>query len=157
VIRHATPDDAEAIARVEMRAFRHAYAEILDPQFLADMELGERTAAWREHLDRDDRVVWVADAEGRVVGYASALDAELRTLYVDPVAQGAGVGTRLLAAAEAAGVRELEVFAANGHGIAFYEARGWHDAGAAGEWLDKPLRRYRKYPRDRYRETGGRL
>jgi ribosomal protein S18 acetylase RimI-like enzyme len=142
VIRRATPDDAEAIARVEMRTFRHAYADILDPQFLAEMELGERTAAWREALERDDRVVWVAEVEDRLVGYASARDRELRTLYVDPAAQGAGVGTRLLAEAEAAGVCELEVFADNGHGIAFYEARGWRDAGPAGEWMDKPLRRY---------------
>ena len=79
---------------------------------------------------------------GDVVGFASLSGAKLTTLYVDPFAQGAGVGTRLLVEAEAAGARELEVFAANGHGRHFYEARGWSDDGAAGEWLDRPLRRY---------------
>jgi GNAT superfamily N-acetyltransferase len=60
------------------------------------------------------------------------------------VAQGAGVGSELLAQAEAAGACELEVFEANGHGRHFYEARGWRDAGPAGAWLDRPLRRYVK-------------
>jgi len=145
VIRRATPDDAEAIARVELRTFHHAYGEIVDPEFLAAMELGERTNAWREALGRADRVVFVAEAEGRVVGYASVRDdGDLRTLYVDPVAQGAGVGTRLLAEAEQAGARELEVFEANGHGRHFYEARGWHEAGQGEETLGMPTRRYVK-------------
>ena len=38
MIRRATPDDAPGIAAVEVRTFRHAYADILDPQFLADLE-----------------------------------------------------------------------------------------------------------------------
>jgi GNAT superfamily N-acetyltransferase len=87
-------------------------------------------------------VFWVDEVDGRVVGYASVRERALTTLYVDPVAQGAGVGTRLLAEAEAAGAAELEVFEANGHGRRFYEDRGWRDAGPAGEWLDRPLRRY---------------
>ena len=78
---------------------------------------------------------------GRVVGFASLRGAKLTTLYVDPVAQGAGVGTRLLAEAEGAGARQLEIFEANGHGRHFYEARGWRDAGGSGEWLDRPLSR----------------
>jgi GNAT superfamily N-acetyltransferase len=90
-------------------------------------------------------VVFVAEVEGRIVGYTSIRDdGSLRTLYVDPVAQGAGVGTRLLTEAEAAGARELEVFETNGHGRRFYEARGWREAGPSGAWLDRPLLRYTK-------------
>ena len=143
MIRRATPGDAAAIARVEVRAFRHAYADIVDPGFLDDMDVEERAAAWSDALSQVDRVVFVAEAEGRVVGYASVrLDGSLRTLYVDPVAQGAGVGTQLLAEAERAGAHELEVFAANGHGIGFYEARGWRDDGPGEETLGRPTRRY---------------
>ena len=143
MIRRATPADATGIAAVEARSFRHAYADILDPEFLADLDPVARAKEWREYVGRPDRVVFVAEMEDRVVGYASVRDdGHLRTLYVDPVAQGAGVGTQLLAAAEEAGARELEVFAANGHGVRFYEARGWRDAGDAGEWRGQPLRRY---------------
>jgi GNAT superfamily N-acetyltransferase len=74
--------------------------------------------------------VWVAEFEERVVGYASVRDdGDLRTLYVDPVAQGAGVGTRLLAEAERAGANSLQVFEANHHARRFYEDRGWQADG----------------------------
>ena len=142
MIRRATVDDAADLAAVEVRTFRHAYADILDPEFLADQDPVARAEEWRKHLRLADRPVWVAEVEGRVVGYASVRDRELRMLYVDPFAQGAGVGSELLAQAEAAGARELEVFEANGHGRQFYEDRGWRDAGPAGEWLGRPLRRY---------------
>jgi ribosomal protein S18 acetylase RimI-like enzyme len=144
VIRRATPEDAAGIAAVLVRSWRRDYADIVGPQFLAELDVEERARKWREWLDSDGATAWVAEDRDRVVGFASLRDAKLTTLYVDPVAQGAGVGTRLLAAAEAAGARELEVFEANGHGRHFYEARGWRDDGEAGEWLDQPLRRYVK-------------
>jgi ribosomal protein S18 acetylase RimI-like enzyme len=143
VIRRATPADAAGIAAVEVRTFRHAYADILEPEYLAELDPSARAGEWREVLDGDDRAVFVAEMNGRVVGYTSVRrDGELRMLYVDPVAQGAGVGSQLLTEAEAAGARVLEVFEANGHGRHFYEARGWRDDGPTGEWLGLRLRRY---------------
>jgi ribosomal protein S18 acetylase RimI-like enzyme len=142
VIRRATPDDAPAIAAVHVRSWRRAYADVVDAQVLAELDLDERAERWRGWLGDEEALVWVAEEGGRVVGFASLRGPKLTTLYVDPVAQGAGVGTQLLAAAQAAGARELEVFEANGHGRHFYEARGWRDDGEAGEWLDRPLRRY---------------
>jgi len=143
VIRQATREDAAAIAAVEVRAFRHAYVDILDAQYLAELDPDARAEEWRESLAQPDRTVLVAELEDRVVGYASVrADGSLRMLYVDPFAQGAGVGTQLLAEAERAGARELEVFAANGHGRRFYEARGWRLDGEAGAWRDRPLVKY---------------
>jgi ribosomal protein S18 acetylase RimI-like enzyme len=144
VIRPATGDDAEAIAAIHVRSWRRDYADVLDAHVLADLDVAERAQRWRGWLGDGHARVWVAEEGGRIVGFASLRDAKLTTLYVDPFAQGAGVGTRLLAEAEAAGARELEVFEANGHGRHFYEARGWRDDGDAGEWLDRPLRRYVK-------------
>ena len=142
MIRTATAVDAEAIAAVHVRAWRHAYADLLDPHVLADLDVAERARKWREWLGGEDSQTWVAEVAGRVAGFASVRDGMLRALYVDPVAQGAGVGSALLEQAEAAGARELEVFAGNGHGRRFYEARGWRDDGDAGEWLERSLRRY---------------
>lgn len=144
MIRRATPADAAGIAAVHVRSWRRDYADIVDPQVLAELDVEERTAKWRGWLAGDETLAWVAQEADRIVGFASLRDAKLTTLYVDPVAQGAGVGTGLLAEAEAAGARELEVFEANGHGRHFYEARGWLDDGPSGEWLDRPLRRYVK-------------
>lgn len=142
MIRRATVADARAIATVEIRAFRHAYADILEPEYLAGMDVDEEAAAWAQSLAEAGRLAWVAETEDRVVGYASIRGDELRTLYVDPVAQGAGLGTRLLAEAQSAGARCLYVFDANGHGRRFYESRGWQDAGEDGEWMGLALRRY---------------
>jgi ribosomal protein S18 acetylase RimI-like enzyme len=142
VIRSATVDDAAALAGVEVRAFRHAYAEILSPGFLDDMDPEERTSAWLKALADPATSAWVVQAGGRVAGYALVRGAVLTALYVDPAAQGAGAGTALLEVAEQAGAAELEVFEANGHGRGFYEDRGWRDAGPAGEWLEQSLRRY---------------
>ena len=145
MIRRGTPDDVREIVAILIRAFRHAYADILDPQFLAELDADELAAEWREAFERGDRTVFVAEAEGRVAGYASIRDdGDLRTLYVDPAAQGAGVGDHLLAEAERAGARTLEVFEANGHARGFYEARGWRDDGPGEDTLDRPTRRYVK-------------
>jgi GNAT superfamily N-acetyltransferase len=140
VIRVATVGDVEAIAAVQDRSWRRAYADLLEPQTFDEVE-EVRIARWREFLGGEGRA-WVMEVEGRIVGFAGVCGRELRSLYVDPAAQGAGVGTALLAQAEAAGACELGVFEGNGHGRAFYEARGWRDAGPAGEWLGRPLRRY---------------
>ena len=142
MIRRATVDDAEAIARVHVATWQFAYAEIVDPAVLARRDVAERSALWRRVLAEGRAPVWVAEGGGRVVGFAEVDDGRLVALYVDPVAQGAGVGTRLLAEAEAAGGAELEVFEANGHGRRFYEARGWRDAGPAGEHHGRPVRKY---------------
>jgi putative acetyltransferase len=145
VIRRATPGDIPAIVAILIRAFRRDYADILDPQFLAGLDRDELAAEWREAFERGDRIVLVAEVEARVVGYASIrADGDLRTLYVDPAAQGAGIGTRLLAEAERAGARTLDVFEANGHARGFYEARGWRDDGPWEDVLDRPTRRYVK-------------
>jgi GNAT superfamily N-acetyltransferase len=101
----------------------------------------------------------VAEVEGRVVGVvqvgpeaAGGDDAtgRLRGLYVDPAAQGAGLGAVLhdhgLARLAAAGFRSatLEVFAANGHARGFYERRGWVPDGDAAQWRGVAGLRYRR-------------
>ena len=141
MIRPATEDDAEAIAAVQDRSWRRAYADLLDPQAFDEVE-EVRVARWREFLGGDEGRAWVMEVEGRIAGFAAVAGRELLSLYVDPAAQGAGVGSALLARAEAAGARELGVLEGNGHGRRFYEARGWRDEGREGEWLGRPLRRY---------------
>jgi GNAT superfamily N-acetyltransferase len=144
VIRRAARDDAEAIAVVHVRAWNHNYDGIVAREHLAARTVEERTERWLEWLGDPGVRVWVDEVEGEIAGFAAVTGHVLRGLYVDPAAQGAGVGSRLLGEAEAAGARELEVFAANGHARGFYEARGWRDDGDAGEWLGLRVRRYVK-------------
>lgn len=151
MIRPATPGDARAIGEVQLRAWWRAYQDIVDASKLYAHDADERENRWATWLADAEARTFVAEVAGRIAGFTTVRDAAVLTLYVDPPAQGAGIGTALLAAAEDAlrqsGVREatLEVFEANGHGRSFYEARGWvHEEGVLvpDEWA--PLVRYRR-------------
>jgi GNAT superfamily N-acetyltransferase len=153
VIRRATPADAPAIAAVQARTWRHAFADIVDPERMPTVE--DQAPRWVAHLGAGGEVqVW--DQDGRVVGFVTAGPdrehagvGELYAIYVDPPAQGAGVGSALLAAAEEslrdAGHREaiLWTFEANGLARAFYERHGWEDDGGRQEHF-APEVRYRR-------------
>ena len=141
MIRRATADDAEAVTAIRERAWYRAYGDFVDVASVLALAEGDPVERWRGLLSSEVVRTLVWEQGGRIAGFASAgpadepaapLDSgELRALYSDPPAQGAGVGRALLAAAEddlrARGFRraELWVFALNEHGRAFYERRGW--------------------------------
>jgi GNAT superfamily N-acetyltransferase len=138
VIRAATVADVTQVARVQARAWLRAYADIVDPDAMPSPAFLEER--WRARLAEGGREAWVFDQQGTIAGFVLVGpggdgDGELHAIYVDPVAQGAGVGTALLAHGEdrlrAAGhVRaRLWVFDANAHGRAFCERRGWAAVG----------------------------
>jgi GNAT superfamily N-acetyltransferase len=160
VIRRGRREDAEAVEAVIRRAWHRAYGDVLDVEAMLD-EREVRVARWRERLASDVVAVFVWDQAGRIAGMVSAgasddedapLDhGSVRALYVDPPAQGAGVGTALLETALEhlrergfAGV-ELWAFAFNDHARAFYEQRGF---ALAQEGVDpgtgEPEVRYRR-------------
>lgn len=143
MIRAATPADADAIAKVQVRAWTRAYADLLPPD-AAGPDAVEARERWRANLEvgrATRRTTLVYELEGRIAGYTSVGPArdddarpdvgELMAVYVDPVAQGAGVGRALMDAGEAR-LREegraeavLWVFAENGLARDFYARRGW--------------------------------
>jgi GNAT superfamily N-acetyltransferase len=146
VIRRATPADAPAIAAVQARTWRHAYADIVDCERMPDPKqqaprFAERIAGGGE--------VYVFDQDGVVAGFAALDGAELRAIYVEPAAQGAGVGSALLEASveglRAAGFREafLWCFEANGLARAFYERHGWELVPGETQYRSAPEVRYR--------------
>jgi GNAT superfamily N-acetyltransferase len=151
VIRPAACEDARAIAELEVRAWRWAYADLVDE---TDMPtVGEREERWRTQ-PLQGASVW--DQDGRVVGVVQVAPRDddpvvgaLRGLYVDPPAQGAGIGAalhdRALNALRAAGfaTATLWVFTADGHAREFYAARGWVPDGTQGAWKGVPELRYR--------------
>jgi L-amino acid N-acyltransferase YncA len=161
-LRLARPEDARAIAEVHVGSWRHAYRGLLPAGYLDRLSVDEREASWREALASDAAGAVVAEAEGRIVGFASfgpsrdedAAEGvgEVPAIYVDPEVLGAGVGRTLLAEATArlreAGFRRatLWVLEANARARRFYEKAGWawdgtvsrHDFDCANE----PVVRY---------------
>jgi GNAT superfamily N-acetyltransferase len=84
MIRPATAADAQAIAEIHERALEWA------EQPLQPLPAGETV---------------VAELEGRIHGFATVADGGI-AVFVDPPAQGAGLGTRLRAAALQAATAE---------------------------------------------------
>jgi GNAT superfamily N-acetyltransferase len=134
VIRPATPADAPAIAAAQARAWRHAYADIVEPERMPTAQ--QQAPRFAEYIRAGGEVL-VFDQNGRVAGFAALSGGELQAIYVDPPAQGAGVGSALLRAAEDA-LRE-----ANGLARAFYERHGWELVAGRQERI-APEVRYRR-------------
>jgi|1186.fasta_scaffold64987_2 ribosomal protein S18 acetylase RimI-like enzyme len=141
MLRPARPQDAAGLAEVQVRAWWAAYGDYVDHELLAEHTVAARTVRWRELLAGDASRTDVAEVAGRVAGFVSVGPVqhaaperglgELLALYVDPPAQGAGVGRALLAAGEerlrALGYDRavLCVFARNERARAFYAGHGW--------------------------------
>jgi GNAT superfamily N-acetyltransferase len=116
MIRAATVEDAEAIARVHLAAWADTYAEIVPPEFLSRWTLADRTARWRRILSGDPpnphrAEVAVLDLGGALVGFASwgeqrddalrerGFSGEISAIYLLARVQRRGYGTAMMARA----------------------------------------------------------
>ena len=144
-VRRATVADAAAVADVHVRTWQAAYEHVFGPERLAGIDAGRRRAAW-EHAIEIGEDVFVAEADERVVGFASVGPSreppgsgELYAVYVLADAWGTGAGTVLMAAAVAAlrGAGHAEailwVLEDNPRARRFYEREGWRPDGARKE------------------------
>ncbi len=107
VIRAATSSDSAGCAYVHHTSWVETYSALLPAAHWESDTLARREDAWRRWLD-DGAVVTVAEAHGRVVGFAIAgagrqvgdhqpvRDRELRSLYVLGAHRGTGIGQALL-------------------------------------------------------------
>lgn len=103
-IRVAEVRDAAAIAHVHVQSWLTTYEGIVPRTYLATLDETERVLLWQEWLTREISV-FVAEHEGRVVGFAAGgsireplqnYDSELYSLYLLKEAQGHGTGKDLL-------------------------------------------------------------
>lgn len=151
VVRDAVLADAEAIGRIHVRCWRHAYAGLVPDALLASRDEDVRVGQWRARLavDQPDRTstLVVVDGSDVVRGFAQVGPTqdgtggpdlgELYAIYLSPAAIGIGVGRELLAAAtdrlRAAGftAARLDVLPGNDRARRVYEAAGWHASGDA--------------------------
>jgi ribosomal protein S18 acetylase RimI-like enzyme len=120
VIRRATPEDADELAKLLRAAMNGAMP------WLADLHTPEEDRWFMREVVLQDEV-WVADVDGRPVGFVAlgsrAGSTYLQHLYVLPEHQRNGVGSELMAHAKAQrpdGFR-LWVFQRNEGARRFYE------------------------------------
>ncbi len=123
VLRPATAADLEAVAEVFLASRRDALP------YLPSLHTDDETRRWIADTVFRRGGIWVAVAEGRILGFAALNAARdmLDHLYVRPGCSGGGVGSALLARAKdlSAGRLRLFTFQRNARARAFYEARGF--------------------------------
>ena len=133
-----------------MEGWRWAYRGLLPDGFLGRLSVEDRERMWREGFaEPGERVAWVAERDGRVVGFcvtgpsedadADRRTAEVYAIYLLPEVVGTGVGRRLFEHAvedlRRRGFRAatLWVLEANERARRFYERAGWRTDGAVNE------------------------
>ena len=166
LIRIAEPHEAERLAALKRVTFRETFIEGFGMSYpAADLAAFEEAsyapARVRAELADPDQTSWVAEEEGRLLGYAKVgpcklphpdareRDGELHQIYVLGAAQGGGLGRALLdialdhLAATRPGPVWLGVWTGNKRAQAFYRARGFAQVGryafAVGASADEDL------------------
>jgi GNAT superfamily N-acetyltransferase len=143
-IRPARPDDAAAISAHTMEV-QAIHFDALPETFLPPGPWTLPVAAVHELMARPDRIFFVAEIDGRIVGHAyaevqrqeeSSFKRAATRLYVHQMAvtaaaRGTGVGSQLLAAMRAAAVERgistigLDVYSFNTSARRFYDREGF--------------------------------
>jgi ribosomal protein S18 acetylase RimI-like enzyme len=145
-VRDARMEDAAVIAAIQVAGWKIAYRGILPDRALAELDVTQREARWREILAGSTSREIVAEEDGIVRAFLSdgpVRDAdapagvrEIYALYADPDAWGRGFGRALWTELESrlreTGCREvtLWVLEANARARRFYESLGFVRDGA---------------------------
>jgi GNAT superfamily N-acetyltransferase len=124
MIRPAVDGDGPAVAAV----FTAARAGMT---YLPSLHSAAEGAAYHVAAVRYASSVEVAEVDGVVVGFSVVHEGRLDALYVEPASQGRGIGSALLARAQAcnAGGLELWVFEKNSGARALYSRAGFVEVG----------------------------
>lgn len=149
-IRHAEPQDAEAIADAHQSAWRHTYSGIVPHKSLRQM-IERRNVMWWRRAIRGATSILVLDVGGTIVGYATLglnrahslpQEGEIYEIYLKPEYQGVGLGKRLFVEARqllaSFGCKGVAVWCLeeNYPSIDFYRTQGGRDVAEGHETFD---------------------
>jgi putative acetyltransferase len=121
-IRPARTADFAALAAIAERAYLRSFAGIMSRAALAERT---RTHFLERFMNEPVPPVLAEGDDGATLGFHLTQDDKLAMLFVDAAIHARGVGSALLADAEARGANRLECFRDNARARAFYERRGW--------------------------------
>lgn len=160
-IRRATVEDAAALSELGTATFIESFGQLYSPEDLqAFLDESHTASAYARVLAADSGyALWIAEADGRAIGYAQAgacglphadaspADGELKRLYVRAGTQGGGTGRSLMDAAMDWLLRDgprtlwLSVWSENFGAQRFYARYGFEFAGeyefVVGEQRDR--------------------
>lgn len=94
-IRKATFEDAKGIAQVHIQSWRETYKDIIEDEYLRNLDLVARIKSWEEDLKNPKKTEWtfvVEDTNKNIVGfisggrarghYADEFEGELYAIYI---------------------------------------------------------------------------
>jgi len=140
MVRTATPDDANKIARVHVEAWRVAYRGIIADSVLDGLSIEKRESQWREWIEAppgpieifvsDDVKGFISIGPSRDQGATSSTQ-EIYAIYIDPARWLTGLGRALtehaIESARKRGAKRITlwVLEANRAARSFYERMGF--------------------------------
>lgn len=147
-VRRASPADAAVLAALGRDTFIESFGHLYTPADLqAFLDESHSAGAYARALAKPDCALWLAELDGRAIGYAQAGacglphadvrpdDGELKRLYVRADAQNSGSGRALMDAAMAWLLRDgprtlwISVWSENPGAQRFYGRYGFIFAG----------------------------
>jgi ribosomal protein S18 acetylase RimI-like enzyme len=145
-VRRATPEDAAAVAVIQVRGSAWAYRDILPQHEPIEARVARRTLVWRDELAADrPRHTFIAERHDDAVGFVTCgpsddgASGEVFAIYLEPAVVGSGVGRALMdhafASLRTRGFADavLWVLEENARARQFYERGGWSLDGARKE------------------------
>ncbi|WP_306006988.1 GNAT family N-acetyltransferase [Aquicoccus porphyridii] len=113
--------DTKRLSDIWFDASMKAHPFIGEPRLIEQRQLIEK-----EYLPKAE--TWVADHNGKAVGFISLLDSFIGGIFIAPDRQGMGVGRKLVAhALDRKGELSLEVYTANEQAMRFYASIGFQE------------------------------
>ena len=107
IIRSATINDAEKIAKIKLEGWQTAYRGIIDDNFLNSMDLNEEIKRRKDNIQNGVEII-VAELDNNIVGFCMYRDytknqenypnsdCEISSLYVKSSLKRKGIGTKLM-------------------------------------------------------------
>jgi ribosomal protein S18 acetylase RimI-like enzyme len=105
VIREATLDDSEEIARIHVDTWRTTYRGIVPQNFLDEMDYSMRAQSWRTQVAAGNSRIYVTEMDGVICGFigggrlrepVSDFDGEIYAIYIAMETQRQGCGRAMM-------------------------------------------------------------
>lgn len=129
-VRPAAPEYAEALCALHVASIREICSPDYTPEQIDGWTLNKHPAIYANRMIKDGVRFHIAVADDELLGFVDWSGDEVYGLYVSPGAVGRGVGSALLALAEAGlAASGVEVVRLNATltAIPFYAARGYRE------------------------------